>query len=712
MSSSIFNGSVVNQDIKFLNSHIGGENNDDKKIFKNQEKLNEEILNDDTTFKNKIKNKNDCFNNAPTVINSVSNLTNQLVIPEEYDSYIEYLEKKNLNNINSRVITNFNYINIDSSQDTANVNNNYINLQNNPLIISNNSNNLEIKIDNKNINNFSIGDKITIQGVVPTVKKNTNINFNFKNGSNIVTVNIDYDFSEVSRFFNILINFSEITNNGLDYFENMPINALNQTHNMYLVNNNTQIAFYLPIIFYSNNLSNLISSCKTTVYSIGNIPICNINANEPYGKLNLVSYQTISDKTKDSIFIKLPIKLNLKNNNNIQFGGNNVQIGKLINLSNNSYYEFICNFNIRYTNIASIRMISSEIAIPNINSDNIYINNFNNKFYWKNLTDYNKEYDITIPNGIYNYDTLLTKMTELLNSTKRITTNKYLYPYNNFILLFDSRINYFSFKSFNNYMLPKCFINFKKVDEYTYTIIISQINHLLTTLDQIEITKAIDYYTISKNDINTKQTVSNIISKDAYEITIKNINEIANVGDTGGGYATNIITKNSFSLLFNYENTVAPILKYENSGLSSSVTPFCDNMNDYTITNNQNYLFNNIQNNNTKNNNINDPNYSYFLLLCNGFNTCHNPFNTEYFYKFLLNSNTTLAVGILYDTFVNAPHYFNPPIKFLDYFKLTFVNPNGDPINYKTFKYSLTFEIITITNEIENTNINTNIAKI
>ena len=111
MSSSIYNKSVVNKDIKFINTHIGGENNDDKEIFEEQVKLNDDIVNSNTTFKKNTKNKNDGFNNYPTIINSKSNITNQLVIPEEYDSFIEYLEKKNLNNINSRVIINYNYLN-------------------------------------------------------------------------------------------------------------------------------------------------------------------------------------------------------------------------------------------------------------------------------------------------------------------------------------------------------------------------------------------------------------------------------------------------------------------------------------------------------------------------------------------------------------------------------------------------------------------------
>ena len=586
----------------------------------------------------------------------------------------------------------------------------YINLKNNPFLITNNSNNLEIKIGKENISNFEIGDKITIQGLTPLIKNLSNINFNFTNGSSIVIVNLVYDFTQVSKFYNILITFQNITYGNLDYFENIPMNALNQTHKIYLINNNTQLAFNLPITFYSNNLSNFISSCKITLYSVGNIPISIINASVPYSKLNLVSYQRVSNITENSIIVQLPIQLYSKTDY-IEFGGNNIQISKLTDLTNNSDFEFIFIFNKRYLNIASIRMMSSEISIPNVNIDNLFINESNNKFYWTNLIDNNQQYSITIPTGFYDYNTLLSRMTDLLNSTKRITSDSSIYPYNMFTLNFDSRINLFSFKSYNKYILPKCFNNYNKINDNTYKIIIKQTNHLLTTLDTIEIQNSIDYYVISKDDINKTHAVTNIISKDLYEITMVNINENINVGDTGGGNAINIITNNSFNLLFDYENTVGDLLNFNYVGYTSSITPFCDVNNNYTINNKQVYLFNNIKNESNNDSRVN-PNYSYFLLLCDKLNYCYNPFSIDYFYKFLLNGTSTVNVNVLYNTYVDATLYYNPPLSLLDTLKLKFVNPQGEPINYKKINYSFTLEIITISNAPENTNINLTIAKV
>ena len=66
----------------------------------------------------------------------------------------------------------------------------------------------------------------------------------------------------------------------------------------------------------------------------------------------------------------------------------------------------------------------------------------------------------------------------------------------------------------------------------------------------------------------------------------------------------------------------------------------------------------------------------------------------------------------MFNTFVNSPVYFNPPIRSLNNLKLTLVYPNGGLVNMGNLNYSLTFEITTINNLPENTNVNTNMSRI
>ena len=79
------------------------------------------------------------------------------------------------------------------------------------------------------------------------------------------------------------------------------------------------------------------------------------------------------------------------------------------------------------------------------------------------------------------------------------------------------------------------------------------------------------------------------------------------------------------------------------------------------------------------------------------------------FYKFLMNYTNINENNILYNSFVDAPLYFNPPIPHIENLKLTMTNSINENINCI---YSLTLEIITITNSLENTTLSTTLGKI
>ena len=131
MASSIFNDDNVNEDIKFINNHIGGNNDEDQEIFKKQVKLNDFIDESRDTFKpikNKVNNQKR-LNNVNTEINKIS-ISNDLVIPDnfKYDNFFQYLLQKNLNTINSRTVLTHNQVNIDSRLQNRETFNEYINL--------------------------------------------------------------------------------------------------------------------------------------------------------------------------------------------------------------------------------------------------------------------------------------------------------------------------------------------------------------------------------------------------------------------------------------------------------------------------------------------------------------------------------------------------------------------------------------------------------
>ena len=123
------------RDIKFVEKHIGGANDDTNSNFNNQvniitnNKSNYELMLEHFNKLEREKNNNDQYvdrldnekfttpyrvNSYATYVEDV-NFSNPVVYPKEYDMYFDYLEKKNLNSINNQVVKKKKYINIDSS---------------------------------------------------------------------------------------------------------------------------------------------------------------------------------------------------------------------------------------------------------------------------------------------------------------------------------------------------------------------------------------------------------------------------------------------------------------------------------------------------------------------------------------------------------------------------------------------------------------------
>ena len=348
-------------DIKFRGSHVGGNNNASREVFED----NLELIEDEKERRTKTfdintepqNNKIYRINDYPTVVEN-NNITNPIIIPKKYDPLFEYYSKTNKNGINVRVIENYNYINIDSTLQNNPSNVTYYQLPSNSLTASNNSSTIKVKIDDLT-SKFNIGEKITLQGLSPITKNLQNVNFIFENGSNIVTIDLDLDFQYITNFYNVLIKFEKIENGTESSFKNIPLSALNQIQNILLINNN--ISFKLPLTFHTNDISILVSSCSISFYNISNVPINLINAYKPFGRVNLIENQIISKIGKDYIEFNLPILFSLKHSENINFGGSNLMIGQLGNISPESDYVFDFNLNHQYNNIAYIEMISSEI---------------------------------------------------------------------------------------------------------------------------------------------------------------------------------------------------------------------------------------------------------------------------------------------------------------------------------------------------------------
>jgi hypothetical protein len=749
-----FDSNIHKNDL-FIEKHVGGNLDDTIDEYKNQQKiinknthnyinsLNEDNKNKrDKNIKSQQKekyNKNYRINNVPTIVND-TNISNPIIYPTKFDPHFEYLNDKNLNPINNQVVLDKTYVNIDSANRTITTTstiNSFITLINNPLLFENNSSIMKILVNNSN-KDFIQGDKISLTGFDFYNINYKNMKFYFKNNSKQVVLDINPNFDITIPYYNIMIKIENVTNNGLNYFKNIPLNIINTIAQVTSVNENGDIklTFNMPITFYTENEldSTMISDCVVTFYSLGNYPLNLINAHYPITEFNLIGNYTILNSSKKYITVKLTNELSITNSINLNgqwindvfhTGGANIQISKIISIEEG--YKDICDYAIRLNkiinNIVSIKMISSEFPDTQkifnnyTTKNNIKISN--NKLYWENALDTNL-YSVSIPVGNYDSNDLKTIIELTISKVKRIFINSTnIIPYNDMKFIFDTDSNITSVTSFNNYILPKSLISVTNDGvSNDYIIKINHPQHDLQINDIIIIQNSINYQKISQKYINTEHFVTNILNVDNYEITLTNINLIPDIENTNGGNEIIIKTKNSFRMFFDKSDTCGNQIGFKFSGNVGSITPYSNINNDYIITNQQPYIFDIgkilIVNNKTSNiqkgfDDINLTGFKYFLIQCNDFNVNSNPNNIDYFYKIQIKSKNQ---NTLFNTYVDAPVIFNPPLKSLSQLSFVFYDPNGNKWNFYNINHSFTLEITNISNYPENTNINTFTSRI
>lgn len=780
------NNNVDINNVDLLDKHIGGNNNDSIKSFNNQinivnnQKNNYNRLIDYFNKIDREKNNNDNFveridneqhaaiyriNNFPTYVDDI-NYSNPIIYPKEYDPYFDYLDKKNINPINTQIVKKKEYLNIDSTNRiiTSSLNiNKYLNIKDYGLEFKNNSNTFKIYLEYPvDVNRFILDDFIILRGFKSYINYYDNLNFFFTNGSPIVIIDIKPNFLTTISYTNITIIIEILDSTVFKYWKNIPYFLLNGLKIVFVKNFDVdeRLAFELPINFYSTNVNDNILklSCKITFNCLGNYPINLINANTPLTSANLTDYLTISNITTNYIEVILNNTLSLNDNisldgywtNDSFFTGKNIQIGRIEGFIQG--YISVNNFNIflnkTYNNVAEIKIISSEI--PNVQkniikeeiNDNFvnvnyrpnmtylnsttnlkYIEIPNNKFYWENILD-SEIYHIELDIGNYSYE-LLKKIIEYKVSRvsrKPIIDNNYLVKSNNIEVEFIEEINESRFRMFDIYKIPNCFVELINNSTSTNNVFIIKIyfqNHNLVVGDTIFISNSLSYYEIDNKYINTitGHKVVNVNDENYYEILISNINLIENVGNTKGGFSIEIKKSAIFRLFFNFKDTFGRLLGFKLTGNENSITKYSNSLNNYIITNKQQYyndissvlIVNNIQAFENLSQNFQSESYNYILLLIEGLNNNNNPNGPAYFYKFLINQPSG---NFLFNTFVNSPVYFNPPIRSLNELKLSLVYPNGGLVNMGNLNYSLTFEITTINNLPENTNVNTNMSRI
>lgn len=392
-------------------------------------------------------------------------------------------------------------------------------LDNNPIKFIKNSNKIIIKYDN---HNFLLNDNIIIQNVEGLNKILYNSIYLINNSQyaaiNIQNNMIPSDYTNITSklYINIELSGNQTEN---DFINNIPFNSLYGiklifiaqdiiNNNLILNDNINKLTMDLynssniddinkQFIFFDinsvyNDINNKPYYCINQIFKISylhinGIHLGNINANYPINNTNFQNSQTITAVLNENEF---EITLNYKSFNTNYAGGNNIQIYKILNsiIGYPDIDNYTINLKKSFTNVINIELISTEIPYVDISIKK----NINDKFYWKNLEDGDYIYSIQIDEGFYTSQTLIDKLTYLMNSVPRKNYSILNKVYNNFNIIFEPNNHKIIFQSYNLIKLPNSLsIQLIKLNnEIYYVLKVIHLNNILEVNDTIIIYNA------------------------------------------------------------------------------------------------------------------------------------------------------------------------------------------------------------------------------
>jgi len=642
----------------------------------------------------------------------------------------------------------------------------------NPITTKKNSNIVTINYPN---HDFLVGDNITIQNVTGLSKVLIN--------SISIYKDFQYAIIDFKNIPNITINtplFIQIDISGeqtcANLFGSVPFNSLYGLKQIYLFNdilpdiNSTILTSILTTLNYTKeqaqsnvylikliNESSIIGADQTlnsyiipqvfkfTLQFIGGIPVGYYNANFPINYYNYQSKQTITNVIDINTF---EITLSMISDANIQGGGVNIIISKIINElpgfpDPNNYTIYLKK---SFNNVINVKLISS--SFPYI--DLCVQKNVNDKLYWKNLLDGSYTYSLVIPEGFYNPDSLLNTIKTNINNIPRVISTSQAPVYNIFDVSLNANNQNIIFTSYKVNALPNGLtvqlITIDNVDYYS--IIISDNNLDIAVGDEITISGAINctikllpisilnaqmiqqslfgqtpivtvnsttgttvttgttttYEILSINALYINRTfkVYSINPLDStYTVIIGERDIITTTtvtSESKGGENIQIKTYMKFRLEFDKPDTIGSILGFANVGQQSSIFAYAN-----TISSQDPYQEDsNLNTLNVVGNPINwsggfmnfSGNYNYFLMYLNDLEYIYSPNSPNAsFAKILIAGNPG---DVLFNTFVPLPQTIYSksfPITTLTDITVNFIYPDNIPVNFRNLDHDFTLEI-------------------
>ena len=661
---------------------------------------------------------------------------------DKFDPYVNYLKEAGLNNDSSTVRYNVEYVNIDSShrkKDPYNIIDKSFDLDNNPLSIRGNY--LFIKINDESL---YIGQKIIISGLYgseKTYKKTpSNDYIKFYANSQFVEINVNanltypiqnYSKIDTSKMFVILDNI--VGNNLTSYIGNIPINLINKTHRIYLINTDLNFQpdenkFYIKLPISSDGTQCLSTFNFTINFQHYNcIPINEINANYPVNNDHTNGYQIIDSFSTllNTIIIKIyPPTTEYANTGFYDFGGDAITINTIKAISKGYPYSHTYSIELpkTYSNIIQVKLISS--LFPDIFKsfrDNTTSLKQNNKLYFQDIDNGNNISVIELESGTYTDQEFITKMETKFSELTRTTDNANSSYDNKFhvIINIEKSRDYIEFNNYRKAFLKKSIVavtppinqNSTDIGSGTYTLTILHNNHGIKTVGtNVIFADFIEHLGIEPTYLNKTHVITNIIDTNRYDIVLTNINLSIIKNITGGGFASYILVPSLFRLLFNYSDSMGDQIGFRNIGDQNSITSYAS-----TITNKDLYeneiIYDSLRNiKNYTNTSLTFNKNQYIAVVCKELPIMKNtiaPF--DIFAKINLKSSNE---GILIDSIFSPPIFYYNPIQRLNQLTFEFYDPNGDNYDFNNIDHSFILEITMVDNIPQNTGLNSNASNV
>lgn len=639
-------------------------------------------------------------------------------------NYTKELEKR-------RITSNFIDINSSSRQILPSITTDMkITLEKDPIILSNNSALAFVKQKN---HNFVVGDSITLSNVFNKVV--TLRTYNGPNspaieifpGTNIMKINYKSQIPlTINQNENNLSN-TEISISGLvgdfglnqTYLGNIPVNIINGKHIVKFALNKSDVKG----VNKDSILNNPMFFTTSSEYFFIVLPLPMNNKNPPYvledynfklffesiagislNDLNTgnSNYHQIVNVESDGYFIELPKKIFIQEQS-IRVGGSNVNVSKIVETIPG--YPFPNNYSINlrnvYNNIISARLLSTEIPNTEKLIKESPENRRNNRLYWNNIDDGDYIYMLSIPEGNYTINDLKKELEKQFNSTpltpsipRILSNNSRLDPNHNVIVDINPSTNEVIFKPYKKFNLVNPIVKIEpstlieNSDPNTnFSLTINHPNHGIDTIGTIiTIKNAISTLGIPSDIINKEHTITEIIDKDNYKITLDKFNFIDENKDTKGGVNVNVYIPDKIKLRFDKKDTLGTILGFNNVGEETSITDFKE------IISNKDPYYDQISYVGP-NNSLKLKPFNYILMEVDPLTSMSSTTSIpNSFAKILLSSNDR----ILFNTFVPLTYFYNDPIGSINTLKITFYNPDGTLYDFDGQDHSFTLELITI----------------